>query len=103
MIMSFNENNVKNIINDIVDNFVNLANHSKGLCVIKRVIQKSSNEFIIRKIVNIITENALLFVHNPFGNYAIQTALDVKFYKLLIFFYFHSIFRYMIRAFVSLL
>jgi hypothetical protein len=85
MILNFNEKNVENIIYDIVDNFIPLANHNKGLCVIKRVIQKSTNNVIIKKIINIITENALFFVHNPFGNYVIQTALDVNLYFYLIF------------------
>lgn len=78
MILNFNEKNVEEIIIVLVDKFMTLANNSKGLCVIKRVIQKSNNPSIINKIINIITENALSLVHNPFGNYAIQTAFEVN-------------------------
>jgi hypothetical protein len=77
MVLNFNEENVEPIIFALVKNLIPLANHSKGLCVIKRVIQKSKNDFIISTIIDIITENALSLVHNPFGNYVIQTALEV--------------------------
>lgn len=66
------------MIFDLVENFMELANNSKGLCVIKRIIQKSKNEIIIKKICDLITENALSLVPNPYGNYVIQTALEVK-------------------------
>lgn len=54
-----------------------LANHMKGLCVVKKVIQQAKNLELQTKIRNIISDNALALVHNPYGNYAIQTALDV--------------------------
>lgn len=77
MILNFNEKNTEEIVFELVENFIPLANHSKGLCVIKRVIQKSTNETIMNKIVKIIMDNALSLVHNPYGNYAIQTVLEV--------------------------
>jgi hypothetical protein len=91
MILNFDERNVEKLVLTLLDNFISLANHSKGLCVIKKIIQKSKNDFIINKIVNIISENAFSLVHNPFGNYAIQTALEVKLFKILFFLIFLDI------------
>lgn len=61
----------------------------KGLCVVKKVIQLTSKENLKLKIRDIIADNALALVHNQYGNYAIQTALEVKFffYKIFIFFF----------------
>ena len=55
-----------------------LANHMKGLCVIKKAVQQIKNKELSDKFKNIITDNALALVHNPYGNYAIQTAFEVK-------------------------
>jgi len=55
-----------------------LANHMKGLCVVKKAIQLVKNPELFDKFKKIITDNALALVHNPYGNYAIQTAFEVK-------------------------
>lgn len=78
MILNFHESQVESMMMKIVDNFIHLVNHMKGLCVVKKVIQKTKKEKFMKKILFIIEENALVLVHNPYGNYAIQTALDVK-------------------------
>lgn len=77
MILNFTENEIDSIMTDVVDNFMLLVNHMKGLCVVKKVIQKTRREKFMKPIIDIIEENALALVHNPFGNYAIQTALEV--------------------------
>lgn len=77
MILNFNEKNVESIIYDLIENFIPLANNNKGLCVIKRIIQKSKNEIVIKKVLKILNDNALSLVQNPYGNYALQAALEV--------------------------
>ena len=58
-----------------------LANNCNGLCVIKKVIIHSSDPVNVNRILQRIVENCLNLVQNPFGNYAIQVALDViKYY-----------------------
>ena len=79
MILNFNEEEVDSIISEVIEQFMPLSNHMKGLCVIKKVIQKTTNQEKIRTILDIITENAMNLVQNPYGNYAIQTALEVNF------------------------
>jgi hypothetical protein len=78
MIMNFNEIEVESIMWDVIDNFMILVNHMKGLCVIKKVIQKTRKEKFTKRILGIIEENAFALVHNAYGNYAIQTALEVN-------------------------
>jgi len=65
------------IYEDILENFMLLANHMKGLCVVKKAIQQLKNLELQEKFKIIITDNALALVHNPYGNYAIQTAFEV--------------------------
>ena len=78
MILNFNEIEVESIMFDLIDNLMLLANHNKGLCVIKKVIQiRSKKEKYMKKIISIIVDNALALVYNPYGNYVIQTALEV--------------------------
>ena len=55
-----------------------LGNHMKGLCVIKKAIQQVKSPMILEKLKNVITDNSLALVHNPYGNYTIQTAMEVK-------------------------
>lgn len=78
MILNFSEFEVESIMMDVIENFMLLVNHMKGLCVVKKVIQKSRKEKFMKPIIEKIELNALNLVHNPFGNYAIQTALEVK-------------------------
>jgi hypothetical protein len=78
MIINFNETEVESMMMDIVDNFMLLVNHMKGLCVVKKVIQKTKKEKFTKRILELIEENAFSLVHNAYGNYAIQTALEVK-------------------------
>lgn len=57
-----------------------LANHMKGLCVVKKALQQVKLPELFDKFEKIIADNALALVHNPYGNYAIQTAFEVNFF-----------------------
>ncbi len=57
-----------------------LANHMKGLCVIKKAIQQVKCSYLFDHFEKVIAYNALALVHNPYGNYAIQTAFEVIFF-----------------------
>lgn len=50
----------------------------KGLCVIKKAIQQVKSPVILEKLKNVIADNSLALVHNPYGNYTIQSAMEVK-------------------------
>ena len=61
----------------IIKNFMMLVNNCNGLCVIKKIIIHTSNETYLNRIVKILVDNCMNLIQNPFGNYAIQVALDV--------------------------
>jgi hypothetical protein len=55
-----------------------LANHMKGLCVVKKAISQVKSEEFLNKFRDLIRDNTMALVHNPYGNYVIQTVLDVN-------------------------
>lgn len=82
MLNLFEEWRLQHIYETIIKNFLFLTNNSNGLCVIKKIIAKAQtpeSQFIIR---NILSENSMTLVQNPYGNYAIQAALEVCILKL---------------------
>ncbi len=54
-----------------------LASHMKGLCVVKKAISQVRKKDYLDKFKDLICNNTMALVHNPYGNYAIQTVLDV--------------------------
>jgi hypothetical protein len=67
------------IVNFTLKHLLFLANNSNGVCVVKKVIQifALSNNFVFTNVIQFINENALLLIRNPFGNHALQSAIDV--------------------------
>ena len=78
IISFFNYNLIDELLLFIVNNFVLLACNSYGLCIIKKAIILENSPFDKKYhnlIKQIIIENNLNLIQNPYGNYAIQTAL----------------------------
>jgi len=73
----FADERKKFILDESLQEFIKLANDANGLCLIKKVIPTCCKfpEFYTR-MVEIITKNSIDLVQNPYGNYAIQVALD---------------------------
>lgn len=65
-----------NLRNFIIENFFFLANNNNGLCVIKKIIIVEYKRDNFPKLKMIIVNNAISLIQNPFGNYALQIALD---------------------------
>ena len=78
IILCFNEDDIQIIYESLIESFEVLANNSNGLCVAKLIIlcKNPSNS---KKLHKKIIDNALVLVQNPYGNYAIQKALEVSF------------------------
>ena len=79
IITTFNyEKHIIHISKFIIENFILLVNNSNGLCIVKKEIileyKKKSNFFIQLK--KLLLENSLILIQNPFGNYALQIAID---------------------------
>ena len=72
------EKQLENILNFISDNFLFLSNNSNGLCIVKKTIileYKLKGERF-NKMKNNLKQKALELIQNPYGNYALQTAID---------------------------
>ena len=72
----FEYNLVRPIITFILENFMTLACNPNGLCLVKKIIILGYKKEIFPKIQNELIKNALTLIQNPYGNYALQTALE---------------------------
>lgn len=77
IIASFDESYIRLYYDIILDNFMSLANNSYGLGVVKKIIIHARNTEVVNTTFLLLVYNALVLVQNPFGNYAIQMAIDV--------------------------
>ena len=80
IISTFNyEKHLIHISKFIIDNFISLVNNSNGLCIVKKEIileyQRKNGE-IFPKLKKLLLDNSLTLIQNPFGNYALQMAID---------------------------
>ena len=72
------EKHLENILNFISENFLFLSNNSNGLCIVKKTIileYKLKGERF-NSLKKILINKALELIQNPYGNYALQTAID---------------------------
>ncbi len=76
ILICFSEDSIDFIYDIIIDNFLLLAVHNNGLCVIKKIIIHCTKQTTIERILAKLVENALYLIQNPYGNYAIQVAFD---------------------------
>ena len=72
----FEYNSVRILIMYIVDNFLTLACNPNGLCLVKKIIVLGYKKDIFPKIQNELIKHALTLIQNPYGNYALQTAIE---------------------------
>ena len=80
ILTTFNyEKHIIHISNFILENFILLVNNSNGLCIVKKEIiieYKRKNSKNYKKLKQLLIDNSLLLILNPFGNYALQMAID---------------------------
>lgn len=67
---------IKPIMRFILDNFLFLANNANGLCVVKKEIVCENKKENFEELKKEIVTHALVLIQNPYGNYALQTAID---------------------------
>jgi len=78
-------NLIEEAIDQIITNFIRLAIHCNGLCVIKKLIAICKSQMHQIKIMRILIDNYPSLIQHPFGNYAIQTAVECWDYNLMYF------------------
>lgn len=76
MIEYYEEDVLKEIIEVILANFISLASHSYGLCVIKKLISHYKSGLVNEKIQKILTENFSQLIQHQSGNYSLQEAIE---------------------------
>jgi hypothetical protein len=77
-LICFDEKSILSLYEIITENLIFLANNVNGLCVAKKIVLKSQSQKIKMKIRDRIIENTFMLIQNPYGNYLIQTAFDVR-------------------------
>ena len=77
VMLCLKEENIEFIFKPIYDHFIDLSMDQNGLCVIKKIISKIQGHDKRILIGEKLSENVVELVQNPYGNYAVQQALDV--------------------------
>ena len=76
-IISYFEEDLSYFIYDfIINNFINLACNSNGICLVKKMIILIHKQKIHEQIKKIIQENSFNLIKNPYGNYVFQVLIN---------------------------
>jgi len=84
VLLCMKEENIDFIFDPVIENFIDLSMDQNGLCVIKKIISKVEGHERRIRIGKILSENVVSLVQSPYGNYAVQQALDVSTLNLII-------------------
>ncbi len=76
-LLSLGESRKAFIIEEALDKLEELSNDANGLCLIKKLIPVcSKSPELVKRIVGVMAKCSVELAQNPYGNYAIQVALD---------------------------
>jgi len=76
VITSFAESKWEFVFDEIYENFIELAMHNHGLCVVKKLVQYTKDQGRRAMLMEKLSENAVSLVQNPYGNYAVTEVLS---------------------------
>ena len=76
LLACFEEEYVTFIYNYIVDNFLELANNSNGICIVKKLLSFTHKKNLHDKLKILVKENALQLISHPYGNFVIQVVVE---------------------------
>ena len=76
IISCFEEEFTGFIFDFVENNFLNLANHINGICIVKKILSLTHKKDIHEKLKKIINENALILIQHIYGNYVIQIVVE---------------------------
>ena len=72
----FEEEFIKEIIDFVYNNFIDLSYHINGICIVKKLLLMTHKKELHNKIKKKIYENALNLIIHQYGNYVIQTIVE---------------------------
>ena len=78
VLLCMKEENIDFIFEPVLENFIDLSMDQNGLCVIKKIVSKVQGHEKRVRIGKILSDNVVVLVQSPYGNYAVQQALDVR-------------------------
>lgn len=76
IVVCFNENLLEEIYTVIITNFIQLSTNSIGLFVCKKLIASAKLLNHLLQIRDVICTNSMMLIHNQYGNYTIQVAIE---------------------------
>ena len=76
IISCFEEEFTGFIFNYVSNNFLYLANHINGICIVKKILSLTHKKDIHEKLKKIINENAFNLIQHIYGNYVIQIIIE---------------------------
>ena len=76
MISYFEDEFIKEIIDYVFNNFIDLAYHIYGICIVKKLLLMAHKKELHNKIKKKIYDNALNLIVHQYGNYVIQTIVE---------------------------
>ena len=76
IIVCFKENLLEEIYSVIISNFLSLSTNSIGLFVCKKIISSTKMLYHLIQIRDMICANSMMLIHNQYGNYTIQVAIE---------------------------
>ena len=72
----FEDKFIQEIIDFVYSNFLDLAYHINGICIVKKLILMTHKKELHEKIKKIIYENTLNLIVHQYGNYVIQVIME---------------------------
>ena len=76
MLSYFEEEFTLEIIDFVYNNFIDLAYHINGICIVKKLLLMTHKKKLHQKLKKIIIENALNLIIHQYGNYVIQVIFE---------------------------
>ena len=76
MLSYFEEEFIKEIIDFVYNNFMDLSYHINGICIVKKLLLMTHKKDLHQKLKNKIIENAQNLIVHQYGNYVIQVIVE---------------------------
>ena len=76
MLSYFEDEFTKEIIDYVYNNFMDLAYHINGICIVKKLLLMTHKKDLHQKLKKIVYDNALNLIVHQYGNYVIQVIFE---------------------------